>query len=323
MRLNLASNNLTGLVSEGFNNLTRLRTLFLENNHLTGAIPAELKLPKLEQLNVSNNLLNGSIPEGLQSFTRASFSGNSLCGKPLESCPEDIVVPGGGPAAGASEGVNKSKKKLSGSAVAGIAIGCVFGFLFTVIVLIWLCRKRGNKRTRSLDISALNKQQEMGLNTGESKELGNSENGGFSNSLMVVGSTKAEANGGALPAKKLLFFGNAPRVFNLEDLLRASAEVLGKGTFGTAYKAVLQVGMAVAVKRLKDVIVSAKEFQERIEEVGAMDHENLVPLRAYYYSNDEKLLVYDFMSMGSLSALLHGKDRHYPSKYCPLFVHRL
>jgi hypothetical protein len=38
-----------------------------------------------------------------------------------------------------------------------------------------------------------------------------------------------------------------------------------------------------------------------------MDHENLVPLRAYYYSGDEKLLVYDYMSMGSLSALLHGE----------------
>ncbi|PKI77834.1 hypothetical protein CRG98_001798 [Punica granatum] len=301
VRLNLASNNLTGAVSGGFNNLTRLKTLFLENNRLTGSIPAGLKL---KQLNVSNNLLNGSIPEGLQSFSAASFSGNSLCGKPLKACP--AISPAESPGNNGTEGVKTSKKKLSGSAVAGIAIGCVFGFLLIVIILIYLCRKMGSKRTRSVDISALNKQQEMGLNTAESKGVGETENGGFSDSLMVVGQTKAESNGGALPAKKLLFFGNAPRVFDLEDLLRASAEVLGKGTFGTAYKAVLEVGMVVAVKRLKDVTVSVREFTERIEGVGAMNHENLVPLRAYYYSNDEKLLVYDFMSMGSLSALLHG-----------------
>ena len=105
-----------------------------------------------------------------------------------------------------------------------------------------------------------------------------------------------------------MFFGNAARAFDLEDLLRASAEVLGKGTFGTAYKAVLEAGPVVAVKRLKDVTISEKEFREKIEAVGAMDHESLVPLSAYYFSRDEKLLVYDYMSMGSLSALLHGSS---------------
>jgi serine/threonine protein kinase len=67
------------------------------------------------------------------------------------------------------------------------------------------------------------------------------------------------------------------------------------------------MGTVVAVKRLRDVTISEIEFREKIETVGAMDHENLVPLRAYYYSRDEKLLVYDYMSMGSLSALLHGE----------------
>jgi len=95
--------------------------------------------------------------------------------------------------------------------------------------------------------------------------------------------------------------------FDLEDLLRASAEVLGKGAFGTAYKAVMENGSAVAVKRLKDVDLPEPEFRERIAAIGAVQHELVVPLRAYYFSKDEKLLVYDYMSMGSLSALLHGK----------------
>jgi serine/threonine protein kinase len=62
------------------------------------------------------------------------------------------------------------------------------------------------------------------------------------------------------------------------------------------------------VKRLKDVTITEKEFREKIEAVGAVDHQSLVPLRAYYFSRDEKLLVYDYMSMGSLSALLHGRS---------------
>ncbi|XP_030541145.1 probable inactive receptor kinase RLK902 [Rhodamnia argentea] len=311
VRLNLASNNFSGEIPVGFGNLTRLRTLFLENNQLSGSIPAELKLLKLEQFNVSNNLLNGSIPESLGTFATSSFSGNSLCGKPLASCSQDINLPAGEPS-GSTENRGGKKKKISGAAVAGIIIGCVFGFIFLVILFIYLCRKKGSKKTRSVD-TVTYKHQELELPA--EKPVGEVENGGYSNGYSVAaaaaaamaGSGKGEVNGSAgAVAKKLVFFGSSARVFDLEDLLRASAEVLGKGTFGTAYKAVLEAGITVAVKRLKDVNVAAKEFKEKIEAVGAMDHENLVPLRAYYYSNDEKLLVHDYMPMGSLSALLHG-----------------
>ncbi|KAF9588956.1 hypothetical protein IFM89_017635 [Coptis chinensis] len=82
--------------------------------------------------------------------------------------------------------------------------------------------------------------------------------------------------------KKLVFFRNATKYFDLEDLLRASTEVLGNGTFGTAYKAVLEIGNIVCVKRLKDVRIPEQEFREKIEVVGSMDHTNLVPLRASY-----------------------------------------
>ncbi|KAE8729708.1 putative inactive receptor kinase [Hibiscus syriacus] len=44
----------------------------------------------------------------------------------------------------------------------------------------------------------------------------------------------------------------------------------------------------------------------QMEMLGQIRHENVVPLRAFYYSKDEKLLVSDFMRDGSLSALLHG-----------------
>ncbi|KAM1129758.1 hypothetical protein EV1_039092 [Malus domestica] len=310
VRLNLASNNFSGEISLGFNNLTRLRTLYLESNKLSGAIP-ELKLPNLDQFNVSNNLLNGSVPKQLQSYSSSSFLGNSLCGRPLNACPGDR---GGAanPAIGGDININDhhKKRKLSGGAIAGIVIGSVLAFLVIVMFFIFFCRKKKSKKTSSVDIATV-KHREVEI-PGEKLPV-ESENGGYGNGHSVadaaaaamVGNGKSEA-GGASGAKKLAFFGNAARVFDLEDLLRASAEVLGKGTFGTAYKAVLEAGTVVAVKRLKDVTISESEFKEKIEAVGAKDHENLVPLRAYYFSRDEKLLVYDYMPMGSLSALLHG-----------------
>ncbi|MBA0549004.1 hypothetical protein Golob_020065 [Gossypium lobatum] len=66
------------------------------------------------------------------------------------------------------------------------------------------------------------------------------------------------------------------------------------------------MGMVVAVKRLKDVAVLEKQFKEKMEAVGAMDQLNWVPIKAYYFSGNENLLVYDYIPMGSLPALMHG-----------------
>ncbi|RDX72951.1 putative inactive receptor kinase, partial [Mucuna pruriens] len=321
VRLNLASNNFSGSIPVRFGNLTRLRTLFLENNRFNGSLPGLEELNELTQFNVSYNMLNGSVPKKLQSFDKDSFLGNALCGKPLGICPWDD----GGGESGAngssnSSGVgggegnvigggNKKKKgSLSGGAIAGIVVGCAVVLLLLVFALILLCRS-GNK-TRNVDnvnnmVGFKEEQQHRGEVGIEGRNV---ENVGGGNAVAAAAAVAAVSgsSGGGGGDKKLVFFGNKVKVFDLEDLLRASAEVLGKGTFGTTYKAVLEDGPVVAVKRLKDVTISEKEFKEKIDAVGVMDHDNLVPLRAYYYSRDEKLLVHDYMPMGSLSAILHG-----------------
>lgn len=297
-QLNLAFNNFSGEISPRFNNLTKLDTLYLENNSFTGSVP-EIDLPGLQKFNISYNRLNGSIPSKLSRFEASAFGGNSLCGKPLNVC----------------NGTESSKdKSLSGGAIAGIVIGSLVGLLLIVVILIFLCKRRKSSSEEKGPKESTPKLTEVEIPSGKTMVESESLSADFSSSA-----AKANAKGGV--NKSLVFFGNAVRVFDLEDLLRASAEVLGKGTFGTAYKATLEMGIAVAVKRLKEVVVPEKEYREKMEEVGRVDHENLVPLRAYYHSRDERLLVYDYMPMGSLSALLHGEHLvllcfHFSFPYC-------
>lgn len=291
-RLDLSSNNFTGPIPFSINNLTHLTGLFLENNGFSGGLPSIIA--PLLNFNVSYNNLNGSIPQTLSKFDASAFAGNvDLCGKPLNNQCSPFFpspAPSPNPENPAPNPSHKKSNKLSKGAK--IAIGVGAGLLALILLLIlFLCLKKRHRRRQTAkppkppSTTARTVAAEAG--TSSSKED------------ITGGSIEAERN-------KLVFFEGGVYSFDLEDLLRASAEVLGKGSVGTSYKAVLEEGTTVVVKRLKDVAVSKREFDMQMEVLGKIKHQNVVPLRAFYYSKDEKLLVYDFMAAGSLSALLHG-----------------
>ncbi|KAJ1392357.1 Protein kinase domain [Sesbania bispinosa] len=287
-RLDLSSNNFTGSIPFSINNLVHLSGLFLENNAFSGSLPSVTA--KLVGFNVSNNHLNGSIPETLSKFPESSFAGNlDLCGPPLKSCNPFFPAPAPSPSSTSPAGTtHKKSNKLSTGAIIGIVVGSVVGLLLLLLLLFLCLRKRqGRQPAKPPKPVATARAAPAEAGTSSSKDD------------ITGGSAEAERN-------KLVFFEGGIYSFDLEDLLRASAEVLGKGSVGTSYKAVLEEGTTVVVKRLKDVVVTKKEFEMQMEVLGKIKHENVVPLRAFYFSKDEKLLVYDYMSAGSLSALLHG-----------------
>ncbi|KAF8026866.1 hypothetical protein BT93_F3378 [Corymbia citriodora subsp. variegata] len=271
VRLNLAANEFDGVISPRFNNLSRLSALYLEQNNFTGSIP-ELNL-RLDQFNVSFNHLSGAIPTLFSGMPESAFEGNSLCGKPLSLCNATAATTRG--------------HKLSSRAIATIVVASLLILLLVlaIVILICFCMRSAKKKHDNSEKTEAPKQSKIGI---RAVRKASDVNNGF-NSLVFIRKQQEKS-------------------FDLEELLKASAEVLGKGTFGTTYKASLGAGITVAVKRLKDVSDSESEFIEKIKEIGAMNHENLVPLVAYHYSKDEKLLVYEYMPTGSLSALLHDDN---------------
>lgn len=106
--------------------------------------------------------------------------------------------------------------------------------------------------------------------------------------------------------KELMFFSDETK-FQMGELLRASAEALGHGIMGNSYKAMLNNGPNIVVKRLRDLKPFTKEeFAKMVKMISDLRHPNLLPLLAYYHSRDEKLMLYKYAQNGNLFSKLHG-----------------
>jgi len=288
----LSRNQFSGHIPQSIGNISKLTQLDLSLNNLSGEIPASFEdLHGLNFFNVSHNNLSGPVPTLLaQKFNSSSFVGNiQLCGySPSTLCPSP--APFGSPTE-ISE--NHRHKKLGTKDIILIVAGLLLVVLITLCCILLFCLIR--KRTAS--------NAEGGQATGRaSASAARTEKG----VPPVAG--EAEAGGGEAGGKLVHFDG--PLAFTADDLLCATAEIMGKSTYGTVYKATLEDGSQAAVKRLREKITKGqKEFESEVSVIGRIRHPNLLALRAYYLGpKGEKLLVFDYMPKGSLASFLHGKD---------------
>jgi serine/threonine protein kinase len=107
-----------------------------------------------------------------------------------------------------------------------------------------------------------------------------------------------------------LSFLDSSLAFTAEELSRAPAEVLGRSSHGTLYKATLDSGHMLTVKWLRVGLVKhKKEFAKEVKKIGSIRHPNIVPLRAYYWGprEQERLLLADYIQGDSLALHLYGK----------------
>ncbi len=313
--LNVSGNFFSGPIPDSLGNATGLTSLDFAHNNFSGSIPSSFsQLGNLTSFDVSYNFLTGGVPPLRHNFSSSSFVDNAgLCGyNGLPACqapanttgaapsPSSLAAPALAPssaAANATATVHHKRHRLSTVTIICIALGSTLvGVAVVCCLVLLLCRR---------DVAG----------SGSNDASGGGAAGKGAAAAAGQQSTEEEGEVGG----KLVHF-DGPLLFTADDLLCATALVLGKSTYGTVYKATLENGSHIAVKRLREGIVkSQREFEMEVNVLGRIRHPNLLALRAYYWGpKDEKLLVFDFIGGGSLAAFLHGR---YHAIFCKFLLH--
>ncbi|XVF43742.1 hypothetical protein PTKIN_Ptkin02bG0065000 [Pterospermum kingtungense] len=306
VQLDLSSNEFKGSIPSSIGQLNMLSgTLNLSNNDLSGELPKSLgDLPVTVSFDLRNNNLSGEIPE-TGSFANqgpTAFLNNPLlCGFPLQkSCNNSNTSQNSGLDSG-----ENPKNGLSPGLIILISAADAGAVALVGLVIVYIYWK---KKHSSNSCSC----------TGKVK-FGGNDKGKLCSCVCINGFTnedsefedheKGERSGkgdhGELVSIDKGFS------FEVDELLRASAYVLGKSGLGIVYKVVLANGVPVAVRRLGEGGDQRyKEFVAEVQAIGKVKHPNVVKLRAYYWASDEKLLISDFISNGNLAIAMREMANH-------------
>ncbi|XP_057732851.1 LEAF RUST 10 DISEASE-RESISTANCE LOCUS RECEPTOR-LIKE PROTEIN KINASE-like 2.5 isoform X2 [Arachis stenosperma] len=95
---------------------------------------------------------------------------------------------------------------------------------------------------------------------------------------------------------------------DVKKMTNSFKDKLGQGGFGAVYKGKLSNGFDVAVKILNPSKGNGEEFINEVASISRTSHVNVVTLLGFCFEGHKKVLIYEFMSNGSLDNFIYKKD---------------
>ncbi|KAM5587436.1 putative wall-associated receptor kinase-like 16 [Rosa sericea] len=123
-------------------------------------------------------------------------------------------------------------------------------------------------------------------------------------------------NGGLLLQQRLASHGmETAKLYSAEELEKATnyyhaSTVLGEGSYGTVYKGILPDNKEVAIKKSKiGARAQSDQFVNEVIIVSQINHRNVVRLLGCCLETEVPLLVYEYISRGTLSEHIHKETK--------------
>ncbi|KAK4776010.1 hypothetical protein SAY87_023971 [Trapa incisa] len=345
--MNLSYNNLSGEIPADFaSRMPGNATLDLSYNNLTGEIPKSVIFLNQDPRSFSGNPGLCGVPTRnpcpIPSFPSSLPNVYAPTTSPpaFAAIPKTVASsPGGGDQANSESRGGHSG--LRPRAIVGIVVGdvVVIGILAVVFTYVYRWRKRRSNleaaaekmESKSTAAPAIKDSCSSSCTSSESRGIvrwsclrkaGNEEESSDTTASDVSddvdnGSSGIDINNhhpgsSNEPYKQgtlvTVDVGEGGGELELDTLLKASAYILGATGSRIMYKAVLEDGTALAVRRIGESgLERLKDFEGQVRAIAKLVHPNLVRVRGFYWGIEEKLIIYDFVPNGSLANARYRK----------------
>ncbi|KHN07825.1 LRR receptor-like serine/threonine-protein kinase RCH1 [Glycine soja] len=327
LRVILSKNSFSGPIPSSLGQCSGLQLLDLSSNKFSGTIPPELlQIEALDiSLNFSHNALSGVVPPEISSLNKLSvldLSHNNLEGDLMAFSGLENLV---------SLNISFNKftgylpdsklfHQLSATDLAGNQGLCPNGHdscFVSNAVMTKMINGTNSKRSEiiKLAIGLLSALVVAMAIFGAVKV--------FRARKMIQADKYSEVGGDSWPWQ----FTPFQKVnFSVEQVFKCLVEsnVIGKGCSGIVYRAEMENGDIIAVKRLWPTTSAARydsqsdklavnggvrdSFSAEVKTLGSIRHKNIVRFLGCCWNRNTRLLMYDYMPNGSLGSLLHEQS---------------
>ncbi|KAI3678734.1 hypothetical protein L6452_38037 [Arctium lappa] len=349
--LDISNNRFVGQIPESFGQLVFINRLVISRNFFSGSIPTTLgRCFNLQLLDVGGNRLSGNIPVELFSLVSLDIALNLSWNFLNGTIPSEIS------SLNKLSALDLSHNMLEGDLLAlsglvnlvslNVSYNNFTGFLpDTKLFRLLLAQEfAGNEGLCPLGRKSCFIDQSGGSGMANKRGIRQSKKLKVAIALLAIAAValvilgaiavyrvpkaKSQDNDsetGGWSSSNWKFTPFQKLSFTIDQILRCLVEtnVIGKGCSGVVYRANLDHGEVIAVKKLWPTTTAASycrndhraassgvrdSFSTEVKTLGLIRHKNIVRFLGCCWNRNTRLLMYDYMPNGSLGGLLHEKS---------------